>query len=126
MGASRILSLACAAMALFLAHPVQAQDVLIHLHKLGDTLSTKNAPVTIDHTIEARTDTNGIVRIPDLENGGHIIEATAPGYLYLFDNFNSGSNIRQPIEIEMFPDNGKSNVGPTVNSTPQAGRRSSS
>jgi hypothetical protein len=125
MRTSRILSLACAAVAVFLAHPVQAQNVLIHLHKLGDTLSIKNAPVTIDHAIEARTDTNGIARIPDLEDGGHVIEATAPGYLFLFDNFNSGSDIKQPIEMEMFPDDGKSNVGPKVNSTPQAGGRSS-
>jgi hypothetical protein len=123
MRTTRIFSLASAAVAVFLAQPVQAQDVLIHLHKLGDTLSIKNAPVTIDHTIEARTDTNGIARIPDLEDGGHIIEATAPGYLFVFDNFNSGSGIKQPIEIEMFPDNGKSNVGPEVTSTPQAGGR---
>ena len=125
MRTTRIISLTCAAVAVFLARPVQAQDVLIHLHKLGDTLSIKNAPVTIDHTIEAKTDTNGIARIPDLEDGGHVIEATAPGYLYLFDNFNSGSRIKQPIEIEMFPDNGKSHAGPQVNSTPPASGRSS-
>ena len=125
MRTTRILSLACAAMAVFLAHPVQAQDVLIHLHRQGDTLSIKNAPVTIDHTIEAKADSNGIARIPDLEDGGHIIEATAPGYLFLFDQFNVGSDIKQPIEIEMVPDNGKSTVGPKVNSTPQAGERSS-
>ena len=125
MQTTRILSLACAAVAVCLAHPVQAQDVLIHLHKLGDTLSIKNAPVTIDHAIEARTDTNGIARIPGLEDGGHVIEATAPGYLFLFDNFNTGVGIKQPIEIEMYPDNGKSNVGPKVNSTPQAGGRAS-
>ena len=123
MRTTRILSLACAAIAVLSAHPVQAQDVLIHLHKLGDTLSIRNAPVTIDHTIEARTDTNGIARIPDLEDGGHIIEATAPGYLFLFDQFNVGSNIKQPIEVEMYPDNGKSTVGPQVNSTPPAGGR---
>src|SRR5258706_8331720 len=114
----RILSLASAAVAVFLAHPAQAQDVLIHLHKLGDTLSIRNAPVTIDHAIEAKTDTNRIARIPDLEDGGHVIEATAPGYLFLFDNFNSGSDIKQPLEIEMFPDHGKSKVGPQVKSTP--------
>ena len=67
MRTTQFLSLACAAVVMFLAHPVQAQDVLIHLHKLGDTLSIKNAPVTIDHAIEARTDTNGIARIPDLD-----------------------------------------------------------
>jgi len=125
MRISRILSLACAAVAVFLAHPVQAQDVLIHLHKLGDTLSIKNAPVTIDHAIEAKTDTNGIARIPDLEDGGHIIEASAPGYLFTFDNFNVGSSIKQPIEIEMVPTNGKPTVGPKVNSTPPAGARPS-
>src|ERR1043166_8955617 len=125
MRTPRILSLTGAAAAVFLAHPVQAQDVLIHLHKLGDTLSVKNAPVTIDHAIEARTDTNGIARIPDLEDGGHVIEATAPGYLFLFDNFNSGATIKQPIEIEMYPDNGKASVGPQVNSSPKAGGRPS-
>src|ERR1051326_6121686 len=123
MRTPRILSLAGAAAAVFLAHPAQAQDVLIHLHEVGDTLSVKNAPVTIDHAIEARTDTNGIARIPDLEDGGHVIEATAPGYLFLFDQFNAGSNIRQPIEVEMYPDNGKSTAGPQVNSTPPAGGR---
>jgi len=125
MRTTRILSLACAAMAVFLAHPVQAQDVLIHLHRQGDTLSIKNAPVTIDHTIEAKADSNGIARIPDLEDGGHIIEATAPGYLFLFDQFNVGSDIKQPIEVEMIPNNGKANAGPQVNSKPQAGGQSS-
>src|SRR3954471_11944203 len=104
---TRIFCLACAAVAVFLARPVQAQDVLIHLHKLGDTLSIKNAPVTIDHVIEAKADSNGVARIPDLEDGGHIIEATAPGYLFLFDQFNVGADIKQPIEVEMIPDNGK-------------------
>ena len=122
---TRILSLAGAAVAMFLAHPVQAQDVLIHLHKLGDTLSIKNAPVTIDHVIEAKADSNGIARIPDLEAGGHIIEATAPGYLFLFDQFDAGPDIKQPIEVEMIPDNGKVQTGPQVNSTPPAGGRSS-
>ncbi len=125
MRTTRILSLACAAAAMFLAQPVQAQDVLIHLRRQGDTLSITNAGVTIDHVTETKTDTNGIVRIPGLEDGGHIIEATAPGYLFLFDQFDVGSDIKQPIEVEMIPTNGKSTVGPTVNSTPQAGGRSS-
>ena len=119
MMSTRISSLAGAAVAVLLAHPVQAQDVLIHLHKTGDTLSIRNAPITIDHAIEARTDSNGIARIPGLEAGGHVIEAMAPGYSFLFDNFNTGPGIAQPIEIEMFPYNGKSDTGQKVNTTPR-------
>ena len=48
---TRILSLAGAAAAVLLAHPVQAHDVLIHLHKTGDTLSIRNAPITIDRQV---------------------------------------------------------------------------
>jgi|SRR5579862_2621061 len=104
----RILFLAGAGLALLSAHPADAQDVRdvrLRLHKAGDTLSIPNAPVVVDHTIEAgRTDSAGIVLIRDLEDGGHIIEADAKGYLALFDNFVSGPNVRQPVEIEMVAD----------------------
>jgi hypothetical protein len=108
-------------MAVFVAQPVQAQEVLIHLRRQGDTLSIKNAPVTIDHVIESKTDDKGIARIEGVEDGGHIIEATAPGYLVLFDQFDVGPDIKQPIEVEMIPNTGKTTTGPTVNSAPPPG-----
>ncbi|MFI5281174.1 MAG: hypothetical protein ACHQU1_11795 [Gemmatimonadales bacterium] len=77
----------------------------IRLHKAGDTVSIRNAPVVIDHTIEAgKTDSAGTVLVRGLEDGGHIIEADAVGYLAMFDNFNSGPDVRQPVELEMVPD----------------------
>src|ERR1044072_5502587 len=85
MRIGRILPLAFVAMTVFLAHPAQAQDFLIHLRRQGDTVSIKNAPVTIDHVIETKADSNGIARIPDLEAGGHILEATAPAGGYGVD-----------------------------------------
>jgi len=88
-------------------HPAGAQDsreVVIRLRRAGDTLSIRGATVTIDHTIEAgNTDAAGIVRIPDLEDGGHIIEVVARGYQAYFDNFKSGANIAQPIQFELLP-----------------------
>ena len=103
----RILSLACAGIALMPAQPVGAQDtreVVLRLHKAGDTVSIRNAPVIVDHTIEAgNTDSAGIVRIPDLEDGGHIVEAVARGYQAFFDTFTSGPNVPQPIELELLP-----------------------
>jgi hypothetical protein len=103
----RILSLACAGIAMMPAQPVGAQvtrDVVLRLHKAGDTLSIRNASVLVDHTIEAgNTDSAGMVRIPDLEDGGHIVEAVAHGYQAFFDNFNSGPNIPQPIQLELLP-----------------------
>ncbi len=103
----RILCLACAGGALFLAPPVRAQgtrEVALRLHKAGDTLSIRGAAVTVDHVIEAgNTDSAGIVRIPDLEDGGHIVEAVARGYQAFFDNFNSGANVAQPIQLELLP-----------------------
>ena len=84
-----------------------AQDsrtVVIRLLRAGDTVSIRGATVTIDHTIEAgNTDSAGIVRIPDLEDGGHIIEVVARGYQAYFDNFRSGANIPQPIQLELLP-----------------------
>src|SRR5439155_18861348 len=64
----------------------------------------RGATVTIDHTIEAgTTDSAGIVRIPDLLDGGHIIEVVARGYQAYFDNFNSGAGVQQPIQLELLP-----------------------
>ena len=104
-GIIRKSCLACAAIVLIAAHAADAQgtrDAVIHLHKAGDTVSVRNATVTVDHVIEAgKTDADGKVVIPDLEDGGHIIEAGAAGYQSIFDNFVSGPDVRQPIEIEM-------------------------
>jgi hypothetical protein len=81
-----------------------AREVVLRLHRAGDTVSIRGATVTIDHTIEAgTTDSAGIVRIPDLEDGGHIIEVVARGYQAYFDNFNTGANVRQPIQLELLP-----------------------
>src|SRR3954466_7761313 len=73
------------------------REVAIRLHRAGDTLSIRGAAVTIDHTIDAgNTDAAGIVRVANLENGGHIIEVVARGYQAYFDNFVTGPNIAQP------------------------------
>jgi hypothetical protein len=101
----RIVCLACAGIAILSAHRADAQDardVVIRLHKAGDTVSIRNAPVTVDHIIEAgTTDSTGRVRIPDLEDGGHIVEAIATGYEGMFEAFKSGPDVKQPIEFEM-------------------------
>lgn len=93
--------------ALLSVHAAGAQDtreVAIRLHRAGDTLSIRGAAVTIDHTIEAgNTDSAGIVRIPDLLDGGHIIEVVARGYQAYFDNFNTSASARQPIQLELLP-----------------------
>jgi len=103
----RVLYLASIGAALLSASMAGAQDtreVLIRLHRAGDTVSVRGATVTIDHTIEAgNTDSAGIVRIPDLEDGGHIIEVVARGYQAYFDNFKTGANIPQPIQLELLP-----------------------
>jgi hypothetical protein len=103
----RVFSVAAVAAALLSAHVAGAQDtreVALRLHRAGDTLSIRGAVVTIDHTIEAgNSDTAGIVRIPDLPDGGHIVEVVARGYQAYFDNFNSGANIPQPIQLELLP-----------------------
>jgi len=80
------------------------RDVLIRLHRAGDTASIRGATVTIDHTIEAgTTDSAGIVRVPDLLDGGHIIEVVAHGYQAYFDNFTTGASVPQPIQLELLP-----------------------
>jgi hypothetical protein len=103
----RALSLASLGAALLSATVAGAQDtreVVLRLHRAGDTVSIRGAAVTIDHTIEAgNTDSAGIVRIPDLEDGGHIIEVVARGYQAYFDNFVTGANVRQPIQLELLP-----------------------
>ena len=103
----RVLCLASFGAALLSARVAGAQDtreVVIRLHRAGDTVSIRGAAVTIDHTIEAgNTDSAGIVRIPDLEDGGHIIEVVARGYQAYFDNFTSGANVKQPIQLELLP-----------------------
>lgn len=89
------------------AHVAGAQDtreVILRLHRAGDTLSVRGAAVTIDHTLEAgNTDAAGIVRIPDLLDGGHIVEVVARGYQAYFDNFITGANVKQPIQLELLP-----------------------
>jgi hypothetical protein len=103
----RVLCLASVGAAVLSARVVGAQDtreVVLHLHRAGDTVSIRGAAVTIDHTIDAgNTDAAGLVRIPDLEDGGHIIEVVARGYQAYFDNFNSGPNVPQPIQLELLP-----------------------
>src|SRR4029078_10104977 len=108
MRITRILRLAAVAAGVPLSARVAgAQDtreVVIRLHRAGDTLSVRGATVTIDHTIEAgNTDSAGIVRVPDLDDGGHIVEVVARGYQAYFDNFKSGANIPQPIQLELLP-----------------------
>ena len=103
----RSLCLAAVGAAALSARVSRAQgtrDVVLRLHRAGDTVSIKGAAVTIDHTIEAgNTDSAGIVRIPSLLDGGHIIEVVARGYQAYFDNFTSGANVPQPIQLELLP-----------------------
>jgi hypothetical protein len=98
------LCLSFAALLLF-AQPADAQDartVVLRFRKAGDTVAIRNAQITVDHTIEAGvTDSEGIIRIPDLEDGGHIVEAAARGYQFFFDKFTSGPNVRMPIDLEI-------------------------
>jgi len=107
MRIERVLCLASFGAVLLSARVAGAQgtrDVVIRLHRAGDTVSIRGATVTIDHTIEAgNTDSAGIVRIPDLEDGGHIIEVVARGYQAYFDNFKTGANVPQPIQLELLP-----------------------
>jgi hypothetical protein len=92
---------------MLLARGVGAQetrDVMVRLHRAGDTVSIRGATVTIDHTIEAgATDSAGVVRVPDLPDGGHIIEVVARGYQAYFDNFVTGASVQQPIQLELLP-----------------------
>jgi hypothetical protein len=103
----RVCGLASIGAVALLAHVARAQDtrdVVLHLHRSGDTASIRGAVVTIDHTIEAgNTDSAGTVRLPDLLDGGHIIEVVAHGYQAFEDNFNTGAKVQQPIQFELIP-----------------------
>jgi len=103
----RALCLASFGAAMLSARGAAAQDtrdVAIRLRRAGDTVSIRGATVTVDHTIEAgTTDSAGIVRVPDLLDGGHIIEVVAHGYQAYFDNFTTGANVPQPIQLELLP-----------------------
>ncbi len=101
----KALSLISAA-ALCVASPIHAQDartVVLRFRKAGDsTVVIRGAQITIDHTIEAGlTDSLGMISVPDLEDGGHIVEAVAKGYQAYFDKFASGPNVRMPIDLEI-------------------------
>ena len=96
--------LGAAVLSVRVASAQDTRDVAIRLHRAGDTVSIRGATVTIDHTIEAgSTDSAGVVRVPDLLDGGHIIEVVARGYQAYFDNFTTGANVRQPIQLELLP-----------------------
>lgn len=99
-----LASLGAAMLSPYAAGAQDTRDVAIRLHRAGDTTSIRGATVTIDHTIEAgTTDSAGIVRVPDLLDGGHIIEVVAHGYQAYFDNFTTGASIPQPIQLELLP-----------------------
>ncbi|MBV9880493.1 MAG: hypothetical protein JO180_08350 [Gemmatirosa sp.] len=107
MKIAHALYLASAVASTLLASRGSAQDaptVVLRFRKAGDTVAVRNAQITIDHTIEAgTTDSAGIVRVPNLEDGGHIVEAVAHGYQAFFDSFKSGPGIPMPIDLEILP-----------------------
>lgn len=103
----RVLCLAVVGAAVISARVAGAQgtrDVVLHLHRAGDTVSIRGAVVRIDHTIEAgNTDSAGNVLVPDLDDGGHIVEVVARGYQTFEDNFNTGPSIAQPVQLVLIP-----------------------
>jgi hypothetical protein len=103
----RIAGLFClviAGAAMMPASVAGAQDVVLHLRRAGDTVSIRGAVVTVDHTIEAgNSDDNGTVRVPDLDDGGHIVEVVAHGYRSFEDNFNVGPGVPQPVQLDLIP-----------------------
>ena len=107
MKITHVLYLASAAAGLLLApqaqaHAQDARTVVLRFRKAGDTVAIRNAQITVDHTIDAgTTDSAGIVRILDLDDGGHIVEAVAFGYQAFFDKFKSGPGIQMPIDLEI-------------------------
>jgi hypothetical protein len=106
MKLAHALTLASTAAVLLLTRPTYAQDartIVLRFRKAGDTtVFIRNAQITIDHTIDAGvTDSLGMVRVPDLDDGGHIVEAVAKGYQAFFDKFVSGPTVRMPIELEI-------------------------
>lgn len=101
----RTLTLVLAAtVGITMARPASAQDtrtITLRFRKAGDTVAIRGAQITIDHTIEAGlTDANGMVKVPDLEDGGHIVEAVAKGYQAFFDKFASSANATT-IDLEI-------------------------
>ncbi len=104
MKIAHALYLALAAAGMLLSRPANAQEaraVVLRFRKAGDTVAIRNAQLTIDHTIEAVTDSAGIARIPDLEDGGHIVEVVASGYDPFFENFASGPAMPVPLDFEI-------------------------
>ena len=103
MKIAHALFLASAAAGMLLAHQTHAQSadtVVLRFRSTGDKVAIRDAQITIDHTIDAgTTDSAGIVRIPYLEDGGHIVEAVAFGYQAFFDKFTSGPGVRMPIDL---------------------------
>jgi hypothetical protein len=99
-----VVLLAGAAGAASVAGAQDSRDVVLHLHRAGDTTSVRGAVVTLDHTLEAgNTDSAGNVQVPDLPDGGHIVEVVAHGYQSFEYNFNTGARIQQPIQFELIP-----------------------
>ena len=92
---------------LVLTGPLASQDaaprpVTLRFRTAGDTTVIRGAVISIDHTIEAgTTDSLGIVTVPGLDDGGHIVEAVAKGYQAFFDNFMVRPNTPMPIEFEI-------------------------
>lgn len=81
-----------------------SRDVVLHLQRAGDTASIRGAVVTIDHTLEAgNSDSAGNVLVPDLDDGGHIVEVVAHGYQSFETNFNTGANVPQPVQLVLIP-----------------------
>jgi len=99
-----LASVGAGLMAVRVAEAQGTHDVVIRLHRAGDTASIRGAVVTLDHDLEVgNTDSAGIVRVPDLDDGGHIIEVVAHGYQSFEDNFRTGANIPQPLQFELIP-----------------------
>ena len=87
-----------------LAHSQDARTVTLRFRRASDSAAVRNAVITIDHTIDAgATDSLGMVKVLDLEDGGHIVEALAKGYEAYFDKFVSGAKIQMPIDLELLP-----------------------
>src|SRR5262249_9698947 len=84
----RIIPVFClAVLSAGVAEAQNTRDFVLHLHRKGDTASVRGAVVTVDHTIEAgNTDAAGNVTVPDLDDGGHIVEVVAHGYQTFEDN----------------------------------------
>src|ERR1700743_1436757 len=103
----RIVCLASVGAGVMSARVAEAQgtrDVVIRLHRAGDTTSIRGAVVTLDHDLEAgNTDSAGIVRVPDLDDVGHISEVVAHAYQSFEYNFRTGANIPQPLQFELIP-----------------------